>query len=483
MYNNYLDNNLDISTGLKEGTERYRAVILNEVLSVNRGQSSSPFFSVVSFLLSIKHTPFDLSKKSDPAYEVYSCLEALEIISKVDSLLYPGAEYNDFIECVFLLNDSSIYWSNDVEVTPEMALKVCLTNIFLSYFSIFFEEMVNLFKFSLGLPQNIKLEFDPIPRDFFKLPIRFCINNTKIMLDLFHDDTLLYIRFVNCEISTQKNNDSSIGEIPVSPLYAKDCIFENCNFKVKEMTLENCLIKGKITIFGQKTLKLNLNNINEAEADFESQCIISQVDLGILSFSNCNSISLVVEKDCTIKNLTSMNTSFHNFIIDGAIQHLPNFINCNIYSSLYVKYNNFGYAECNAFSDLSGKLGCKATAIEYKAYALDAYQSGCNFEEKIPLFFYNLLNNKGRSIWLPLFWLILLIGLWFMYYLSTNSFYNSLLYSLQEVLWPLKLFDNLSKHLNNSISILILDLITKILTTLCVYLFAKGIKIRYELKE
>lgn len=255
---------------------------------------------------------------------------------------------------------------------------------------------------------------------------------------------------------------------------------------VTQNILFNNVVIDKLSISAACMLDLTLKNINYHQLSYQkSEVVLKDTHFSNISLMQCKNISLIMGKNCKIDQISSLEVEYYEFIGDTAVfEELPFFANCKIHSIISVKYNKqFGYAECNAFSENLSKMGCKNLAIEYKAHALDSYAINCTCAEKVPLFMYGILNRKGRSIWLPMLWLLIMFFCWWGYYYLRNPCVSSFNFALKEVLWPLRLLNSNVSYNDNNTAFLLGDLFTKIFSTTCIYLFLKGIKMRYETKD
>ncbi|MFN8770582.1 MAG: hypothetical protein ACK5Z5_10210 [Neisseriaceae bacterium] len=482
---------IEFEFGEESILKEYRNILIDAMHQAEyQFPNHSALFNLIRFLLDIQFEQYIVEEELT---YIESILIKTKIIAKYNkqskNFLIPGDCYKEFIKGIFQLGYLRIFPNGqnqfkDIEQVLETGVELVYSYINNNFKGNDCNAPKNLFKYLLLNQEpdckeyelnKIHLEVDVIK------PQKYIISKSTINFsDHFSKYKLKNITFLNCEFVGG-------GNINFVKCKLQDCKFNNCNIVVN-----NCTINGNFEVDIEEKLTLNFNSTNILDANNKFTLYLNNINSADIFIENSHSISLHIDSSCKIDNIITKDSTYINFHILGNISKLPTLVDTKIYSFIKVKYNNFGYAECNVFSDALSEMGCKETAIEYKAYALKAYQLQSSTVEKIFLWIYSILNQKGKNIWLPLLWIILLLGIWTIYYFCKfyepkhifDSLNNALYVSLKEVLWPLKILG-----VDREISIfkkfpvnIFIDLFSKVFSTICLYLFIKGIKLRYEVK-
>lgn len=426
------------------------------------------------------------------------------------------------INCIFLISDHNMGFEeilNEHDIADDIIMaQLCLDRLRISLeIPLNFpnqeefnrQALSNLYQYLLLGNSNFKDEIN-VDINVWVINARYHIKQQNIVLsnkanELTIDGKnraliIVGVHFEQCRISWQGNvsfynctftkcqftlNENILSNNNGKPLPQNSSLEAENKSTGQNLLFNNVVVIDKLSISEACTLDLTLKNINHHQLSYQkSEVVLKDTHFSNISLMQCKNISLIMDKRCTIDQISSLEVEYYEFIGDTAVfEELPFFANCKIYSIISVKYNKkFGYAECNAFSENLAKMGCKNLAIEYKAHALDSYAINCTCAEKVPLFMYGILNRKGRSIWLPMLWLLIMFFCWWGYYYLRNPCVSSFNFALKEVLWPLRLL-NSNVSYNDNTAFLLGDLFTKIFSTTCIYLFLKGIKMRYETKD
>ncbi|MFN8770682.1 MAG: hypothetical protein ACK5Z5_08770 [Neisseriaceae bacterium] len=393
-------------------------------------------FRVIYILLDICLKGYMVIEKESAKCLNYIFIQLLiknQIIKKTSNenryYLSPGSRFDAFIKSIFLIGrEDALIYMEDIEDINNL-VSICLRNIYWYLLTITNEDQPNT------------------PINFFKyLLLNLSYHSTEEEIDLIQlngigNDSQCTFRIDKSKINISVESFSYLQDITFSScnffggaVYFTGCMIEDCKFSCSDIKLEKCIIVGQFNIWCRKYLYLNIlsclysENIKEESRKFTLR--LNNVNSSNILIENAHNISLHIDQASSVNSFITKDSTYDSFEILGKMLALPNFSNIKIYSFIKVKYNNFGYADCNVFSDTLSKMGCKEAAIEYKAYALKARQKQCSTIEKSFLWLYWILNNRGKNIWLPLFWLVIMICGWSVYYnfkfYELHNIYDSL---------------------------------------------------------
>lgn len=343
----------------------------------------------------------------------------------------------------------------------------------------------------------------------FHFRFKKCVFKEQVICDLklltdcsFSNCTFLEdFEVRNCEISTTNiifSNCSFLEKVRLgrSAFNCKTILFENCTFhKALEITKNQ---------FDQAIPNLISSTINSNFIFKDNEVKIKCVQQKREHFTAIEEL-LIKSKDYKTARLIhskALALEFKEFfnISNKIPQKAPSkAISFNSENKIVIRIERILHFSLIWLKAIPSKLlYILGRIIRHPIHSIDA------FIEIVFSFFYLILNNRGASSLLPLLW-ILIITFFFAYYYQSNiqtnpqtvdnlygwktdipywnEFKQALLYSSQNTLWPLRLFENGALFIPKTLCTKLVAVGHSVVSTILFYLLILGIKNTFKIRE